>query len=194
MEVAAVEEAAERIGDEFRGAVEVLAGTRGRVVVTGIGKSGLVGRKIAATLSSTGTPALFVHATEALHGDAGAVRADDTLLAISNSGETVEVCEFVAVAREREAGVVAMTGVPGSRLAVAAQAVIDVGVTTEADPLNLAPTSSTTVTLVLGDALAIALMALRGFTAEDFARNHPAGALGARLTETGADTGKAGSV
>lgn len=154
---------------------------QGRVVVTGLGKSGLIGAKISATLSSTGTPSFFLHSTEALHGDSGVVVEGDLLIAISNSGETAEVCAVAQMAKDSGIYVIAMTGKSRSKLAQIADAVLDISISREADPLNLAPTSSTTVTLALGDALASALMAARNFTSEDFARRHPSGALGKQL-------------
>lgn len=182
VEAAAVAELAHRLGDDFRRAVELLHGLDGHVVVTGLGKSGHVGAKLAATLASTGTPAFFVHAVEALHGDAGMLSPGDVLVAISSSGETREVCEFAALARDRGHGIVAMTARPESTLARTADAVLDIAVDREADPLDLAPTASTTVTMALGDALAAALMVLDDFGPQDFHRHHPAGALGRRLT------------
>ena len=168
--------------DQARPALECLLAVRGRVVVSGLGKSGLVGAKLAATLASTGTPAQFVHAADALHGDAGMVGDDDLLLAISKSGSTVEVVRFATVVRARGVAVVAMTGCGGgSPLCRLASAVIDIGVTSEADPFDLVPTTSTAVAAVVGDALAVALMVARGFGPADFHRHHPGGALGARL-------------
>lgn len=155
---------------------------QGRVVVTGIGKSGLVGVKIAATFSSTGTPSFFLHAADSLHGDSGVLVEGDVLIAISNSGETGEVCAIAQMAKNSGVHVLAMTGQLDSPLARIADVVLDISISREADPLNLAPTSSTTVTLALGDALASALMAARNFTAEDFARRHPSGALGKQLS------------
>lgn len=181
IESRAVANAAEQLGAPFRTAVELIRNAAGRTVVTGIGKSGHVGHKIAATLASTGTPALFVHATEALHGDAGMVLPDDVVIAISNSGETEEVCLFGELLHARGVPVIAMTGRPDSRLGRLATTILDIGVEREADPLNLAPTASTTVTIGLGDALAAALMALHRFTDADFHARHPAGALGRRL-------------
>lgn len=181
VEAAAVADLGARLGEEFQHAVRLLHGLEGHVVVTGLGKSGHIGAKIAATLASTGTPAFFVHAVEALHGDAGMLSPGEVLLAISNSGETSEVCEFAALARDRGHPVVAMTAGRGSTLARAADAVLDIAVTREADPLDLAPTASTTATLAFGDALAAALMVLDDFRAEDFHRHHPAGALGRQL-------------
>jgi arabinose-5-phosphate isomerase len=158
----------------------ILSSPSGRVVVTGLGKSGLIGAKIAATLSSTGTPASFVHAADALHGDSGLVRDGDVLIAISNSGETAEVCAFVDLVQPG-AHVVAISGCGGSStLATSADVSIDAGVDRECDPNDQAPTASTTVTLVLGDALAVALLVAMGFTPEDFKARHPGGALGRR--------------
>jgi arabinose-5-phosphate isomerase len=172
--------------DGAQPALDRLLAVRGRVVVTGLGKSGLVGAKVAATLASTGTPAFFVHAADALHGDAGMVGPDDLLLAISKSGTTAEVVRFAEVVAARGVEVLAMTGCGGgSPLCRLASAVIDVGVGCEADPFDLVPTTSTTVTLVVGDALAVALMVARGFGPGDFHRHHPGGALGARLQGIG---------
>ena len=178
---------ADQLDERFVAAVDLILRTPGRVVVTGLGKSGLVGSKIAATLASTGTPASFVHAADALHGDAGVLRADDVLLALSNSGRTHEVCAFASLAAERDVPVVALTGGPDSPLAATARVVLHAPVEREADPLDLAPTTSTTVALAIGDALAIALMQRRGFTADDFARNHPGGALGQALASDQAE-------
>lgn len=161
-----------------RAADLILSSPTGRVIVTGLGKSGLIGAKIAATLSSTGTPASFVHAADALHGDSGVVRDGDVVIAISNSGETAEVCAFVEMVQPG-ARVVGISGCGGSStLAKLADVSLDAGVERECDPNDLAPTASTTVTLVLGDALACALIAARGFSADDFRRHHPGGALG----------------
>ena len=172
--------------DAARPALERLLAVQGRVVVTGLGKSGLVGAKLAATLASTGTPAFFVHAADALHGDAGMVGADDLLLAISKSGTTAEVVRFAEVASARGVEVVAITGCGGaSALCKVASATIDLGSGAEADPFDLVPTSSTTVTLAVGDALAVALMVARGFGPTDFHQHHPGGALGARLEGEG---------
>src|SRR5687768_8998444 len=163
-------------------AIELILSSSGRVIVTGLGKSGLVGAKIAATLSSTGTPASFVHAADALHGDSGLVREGDVVIAISNSGETADVCAFVELVQPG-AIVVGISGCGGSStLARLSDVSLDAGVDRECDPHDLAPTASTTVTLVLGDALAVGLMAARGFGPEDFAKNHPGGALGKRLS------------
>ena len=162
-------------------AISLLLNCKGRVVVSGIGKSGHIGRKIAATLASTGTPALFVHPAEAAHGDLGMVTADDAFIAISYSGESSELMTILPVVKRMGSKVIAMTGKPGSSLAKVADVHLNVAVDKEACPMNLAPTTSTTVTLALGDALAVALLDLRGFKEEDFARSHPGGALGRRL-------------
>lgn len=162
-------------------AISLLLNCRGRVVVSGIGKSGHIGRKIAATLASTGTPALFVHPAEAAHGDLGMVTADDAFIAISYSGESAELMTILPVVKRMGSKVIAITGKPGSSLASIADVHLNVAVEKEACPMNLAPTTSTTVTLALGDALAVALLDLRGFKEEDFARSHPGGALGRRL-------------
>ena len=162
-------------------AVALLLACKGRVVVSGIGKSGHIARKIAATLASTGTLALFVHPAEAAHGDLGMVTQDDAFIAISNSGETAELMAILPLVKRMGASLITMTGKPDSSLALLADVHLDVSVAKEACPLNLAPTASTTVTLALGDALAVALLDLRGFKEEDFARSHPGGALGRRL-------------
>ena len=167
--------------DSVGQAVALLLGCSGRVVVSGIGKSGHIARKIAATLASTGTPAMFVHPAEAAHGDLGMVTAQDAFIAISNSGETAELMSILPIVKRMGAPLIAMTGKPQSSLAQLADVHLDVSVAKEACPMNLAPTASTTVTLALGDALAVALLDLRGFKEEDFARSHPGGALGRRL-------------
>jgi arabinose-5-phosphate isomerase len=167
--------------DSVGHAVSLLMGCTGRVVVSGIGKSGHIARKIAATLASTGTPAMFVHPAEAAHGDLGMVTAQDAFIAISNSGETAELMSILPIVKRMGAPLIAMTGKPGSSLALLADVHLDVSVAKEACPLNLAPTASTTVTLALGDALAVALLDAHGFKEEDFARSHPGGALGRRL-------------
>jgi arabinose-5-phosphate isomerase len=163
-------------------AIDVLLACRGKVVVTGVGKSGIVGRKIAATFASTGTPAFFLHASEATHGDLGMLAKGDVLLALSQSGESVEVVGLLPLVRRLGVPLLALTAGASSRLAQAADVVLDTSVPQEACPLGLAPTSSTTVAMALGDALAVALLEERGFTQEDFALLHPAGALGRRLT------------
>ncbi|MBB3222866.1 arabinose-5-phosphate isomerase [Massilia umbonata] len=162
-------------------AVSLLLACKGRVVVSGIGKSGHIGRKIAATLASTGTPALFVHPAEAAHGDLGMVTPDDAFIAISYSGESTELMAILPVVKRMGGVVISMTGKPESSLARLSDVHLDVSVAKEACPMNLAPTASTTVTLALGDAIAVALLDLRGFKEEDFARSHPGGALGRRL-------------
>lgn len=166
----------------FEDAVNLLLSSNGRIVVLGLGKSGHVGRKIAATLASTGTPAFFVHAAEAFHGDFGMITAEDVVLAISNSGETAEVVGAVTHIRKIGARIVALTGNAESSLAVASDAVLYCPVQREADPLNLAPTSSSTATLALGDAVAVALMTGKEFDAEGFAVFHPGGSLGKKLS------------
>ncbi|WP_043765265.1 KpsF/GutQ family sugar-phosphate isomerase [Algiphilus aromaticivorans] len=170
-----------RIDDSFSRACEILLGCRGRVVVTGMGKSGHIGSKIAATLASTGTPAFFVHPGEASHGDLGMITRDDVVLAISSSGETSEVVTILPLIKRQGVPLISMTGKAESTMAKMADVHLDISVAQEACPLNLAPTASTTVTLVLGDALAVALLEARGFSQEDFARSHPGGALGRRL-------------
>jgi len=170
-----------RLNDGFARAVALMLDVRGRVVVTGMGKSGHVGRKIAATLASTGTPALFVHPAEASHGDLGMIKAVDVVLAISNSGESEELVSILPVLKRQGVPLVALTGGLSSTLARHADVVLDSSVEREACPLNLAPTASTTAQLALGDALAVALLDARGFRAEDFARSHPGGSLGRRL-------------
>ena len=162
--------------------MELLYRTRGRVVLTGVGKSGLICKKIAATLSSTGTPAFFLHPTDAAHGDLGMVRGEDTVIAVSNSGETAELLSIIPLIKSFGIPVIAITSNPKSSLARLSDIVLDIGVKKEACPLNLAPTTSTTVTLALGDAIASALMKLKGFSSEEFARLHPGGKLGIRLS------------
>jgi arabinose-5-phosphate isomerase len=169
------------VGESFAQAVQAMLALRGRVVVMGMGKSGHVGRKIAATLASTGTPAMFVHPAEASHGDLGMIKAIDLVLAISNGGESDEITVILPVLKRLGVPLVAMTGNGKSTLARHADIVLDSGVEKEACPLNLAPTASTTAQLALGDALAVALLDARGFQAEDFARSHPGGALGRKL-------------
>ena len=181
IESRAVKDLGDRLGEDFVKALRICHETPGRVVVTGMGKSGHVSSKIAATLASTGTPAFFMHPAEASHGDLGMITADDTLLAISYSGETEEVLTILPVVKRMGARLVSITGKPNSTLAREADVNLDVAVEEEACPLNLAPTASTTATLAMGDALAVALLENRGFTAEDFARSHPSGSLGKRL-------------
>jgi arabinose-5-phosphate isomerase len=182
-EAAAVSALADRLDGVFLEVLIAVARCEGHLVVTGLGKSGLVGRKIAATLASTGTPATFIHSGDALHGDSGAVTTRDLVLALSASGETAEVCEFARMVRDRQIPVIAMTGREESTLAQLATYTLDTMVLREADPLNLAPTASTTASLAMGDALACALVVLREFSHHDFARFHPSGALGKRLSE-----------
>jgi arabinose-5-phosphate isomerase len=171
----------ERIDDGFAQACRHLLACRGRVVVSGMGKSGHIGGKIAATLASTGTPAFFVHPGEASHGDLGMITSQDVVLALSNSGETDELVNILPLIKRLGVPLITMTGNPRSSLAEAADVNLDVSVAREACPLGLAPTASTTAALVMGDALAVALLEARGFTAEDFARSHPGGRLGRRL-------------
>lgn len=181
IESAAVALLARRVGPEFAEAVSLMLSCRGRVVVMGMGKSGHIGRKIAATLASTGTPSLFVHPAEASHGDLGMVQQIDVVLAISNSGESEELTVILPVLGRQGVPLIAMTGGADSTLAKQARVVLDTSVAQEACPLNLAPTASTTAQLAMGDALAVALLDGRGFRAEDFARSHPGGALGRKL-------------
>ena len=193
LEAAALQQLAERLDARFASAVQLVLQTRGRVVVMGMGKSGHVGRKMAATLASTGTPALFVHPAEASHGDLGMVTAQDLVLAISNSGESAEFNAIVPVLKRLGAPLVAITGQVQSTLARHADLVLDCSVEREACPLNLAPTTSTTAQMALGDALAVALLDARGFRAEDFARSHPGGALGRKLLTHVSDVMRIGS-
>jgi arabinose-5-phosphate isomerase len=170
-----------RLGTDFARACRICLNCRGRIVVTGMGKSGHIGGKIAATLASTGTPAFFVHPGEASHGDVGMITRDDAVLALSNSGETAEILTILPVIKRLGVPLIAFTGNSNSPLARIATVHLDIRVPAEACPLNLAPTASTTAALAVGDALAVALLKARGFTEEDFARSHPAGALGRRL-------------
>lgn len=181
MELEAVTKLEARIGDEFKRACELILDCSGRTIVTGMGKSGHIGRKIAATLASTGTPSFFVHPGEASHGDLGMITRDDLVIAISNSGTSTEVLTLLPLLKRLGIPLISMTGKADSPLAQAADVNLDISVETEACPLGLAPTASTTVTLVMGDALAVALLEARGFSAEDFAFSHPGGALGRRL-------------
>lgn len=181
IESRAVDALRSRLNEDFVAACQLCLNTRGRVVVTGMGKSGHVSNKIAATLASTGTPAFFMHPAEASHGDLGMITGQDLLLAISYSGETTEVVTILPMVKRMGAKLLSFTGNPDSTMAQAADVHLDVSVTEEACPLNLAPTASTTATLAMGDALAVALLKSRGFTAEDFARSHPSGVLGKRL-------------
>ena len=187
IESAALQAVSERIGAEFGAAVEHCLATQGRVIVTGMGKSGHIGGKLAATLASTGTPAFFVHPGEASHGDLGMITRDDTIIAISYSGESAEIITILPLIRRLGLVLITLTGKADSTLARAATVNLDVSVAEEACPLNLAPTASTTATLAVGDALAVALLEARGFTSEDFARSHPGGTLGKRLLLTVAD-------
>lgn len=193
IEAAAVLGLKARVGESFTQAVQAILTVRGRVVVMGIGKSGHVGRKIAATLASTGTPAMFVHPAEASHGDLGMIKSIDIVLALSNSGEVDEVTTLLPVIKRLGAPLIAMTGRPQSTLAKHADIVLDSGVEREACPLQLAPTASTTAQLALGDALAVALLDARGFRPEDFARSHPGGALGRKLLTHVSDVMRSGT-
>jgi len=181
IEAAALEDLRERLDASFERGVELLFECKGRVVVTGMGKSGLIGRKIAATFSSTGTPSVFLHPAEALHGDLGMLVGGDVLLAISYGGETEEIIELLDTVKRLSIPLVTLTGNARSTLAAASDVVLDIGVKEEACSLNLAPTASTTVTMALGDALAIALLERRGFGPDDFAALHPRGRLGKKL-------------
>ena len=181
IEAAAVAALGRRLDDTFRAAVMMILESRGRVVVSGIGKSGHIARKLAATFASTGTPAYFVHAAEAVHGDLGMITREDVLIAISNSGENDELLTIVPLVKRLGGKLIAITGNESSSLAHEADIHLDARVDQEACPLNLAPTASTTAALALGDALAVALLDARGFGAEDFARSHPGGALGRKL-------------
>ncbi len=193
IEAGAVRDLATRIGDEFVQAVGLMVACPGRVVVMGMGKSGHIGRKIAATLASTGTPAMFVHPAEASHGDLGMIQAIDVVLAISNSGESEELVSILPVLSRLGVALIAITGGLQSTLAKHARIILDSSVVQEACPLNLAPTASTTVQLALGDALAVALLDARGFREEDFARSHPGGALGRKLLTHVSDVMRSGS-
>jgi arabinose-5-phosphate isomerase len=180
-EADAVSRLAKRLGGEFVRACQYMLACRGRVVVVGMGKSGHIGSKIAATLASTGTPAFFVHPGEASHGDLGMITPVDVVIALSNSGETGEITAILPLIKRMGVPLISLTGNPHSTLATEADVNIDAGVEKEACPLGLAPTASTTAALAMGDALAVALLEARGFTAEDFARSHPGGSLGRRL-------------
>ena len=181
-----------RLDDRFAQAVQLMLNVQGRVVVTGMGKSGHIGRKIAATLSSTGTPAMFVHPGEASHGDLGMIKRVDVVLGISNSGESDELVAILPMLKRQGVPLIAMTGGLHSSLALHANVVLDCSVEKEACPLNLAPTASTTAQLAMGDALAVALLDARGFKAEDFARSHPGGSLGRRLLTHVSDVMRSG--
>jgi len=193
IESRAVAELRDRLGEPFVDACKLCLETNGRVVVTGMGKSGHIGGKIAATLASTGTPAFFMHPAEASHGDLGMITRQDVMLAVSYSGETAEIITILPLVKRMGARLLSMTGRPQSTLARAADVHLDVSVAEEACPLNLAPTASTTATLAMGDALAVALLESRGFTAEDFALSHPSGNLGKRLLLRVADVMHSGT-
>jgi len=182
-EAEALKRLAENLDDSFKKAVDIILKTKGRVVLTGVGKSGLICKKIAATLSSTGTPAFFLHPADAVHGDLGMVRGDDTVIAVSNSGETEELLNVVPIIKSFGIPVIAVTNNPNSSLAKLADVTLLLHVEKEACPLGLAPTTSTTATLALGDAVAAVLMKLKGFTSSDFAKFHPGGKLGIRLSK-----------
>jgi arabinose-5-phosphate isomerase len=181
VEIAGLAAVRDRLDARFERAVELLAACRGKVVVTGVGKSGIICRKLAATLASTGTPAAFLHAAEAVHGDFGVVGKEDVVLALSHSGEVEEVVRLLPLIKRHDLPLIAITGAPSSSLARAADVVLDAGVPEEACPLGLAPTASTTAAIALGDALAVALFERNGFSEADFAALHPAGSLGRRL-------------
>lgn len=183
----AIAQTREAVREELPRAIDILRHVRGRVIVSGLGKSGHIGSKMAATLASTGTPALFVHSAEALHGDSGIATPDDVAVLISYSGETAEVCQFARMLKAKGVVLIAMTGRPGSTLATVANVHLSIAVEREADPLNLAPTASTASTLALGDALAAALMTWSGFGPADFAERHPGGSLGRQLSATAED-------
>jgi arabinose-5-phosphate isomerase len=193
MEAAAVAALEQRIGADFDRACELLLQTQGRVIVTGMGKSGHIARKIAATLASTGTPAFFVHPGEASHGDMGMITAEDAVIALSNSGAVTEILTLLPLLKRMGTTLLSMTGSDQSTLALASDVHLNTGVETEACPLDLAPTSSTTTALVMGDALAIALLEARGFTADDFAFSHPGGTLGKKLLLKVADVMRSGN-
>ena len=192
IEAAAVAALADQLDGQFNHAVNLILEAQGRVIVTGIGKTGHIGRKLAATLASTGTPAYFVHAAEAAHGDLGMITPNDVMIAVSNSGSSEELLTIVPIVKRRGARLIAITGNPRSPLAQEADAHLNAGVSEEACPLNLAPTASTTAALAMGDALAVALLQARGFGESDFARSHPGGALGRRLLTHVRDIMRAG--
>lgn len=193
IEADAVMALAERLDGHFSDAVRLLLSCTGRVVVTGMGKSGHIGRKLAATLASTGTPAMFVHPAEASHGDLGMITSQDVVLGISNSGESAELSAILPLIKRMGVPLIAFTGQPDSTLARHADVVLDTAVAKEACPHNLAPTASTTAQLALGDALAVALLDARGFRADDFARSHPGGALGRKLLTHVSDVMRSGA-
>lgn len=182
IEAQAILDLLERVGPEFENAVQIILESKGRVILTGMGKSGLVGRKIVSTLNSTGTPALFLHPAEAIHGDLGMVTRDDIILAISNSGKTTEINNILPIIKKMGARIIAFTGVLDSPMAKESDVIIDVGVDREACPMGLAPTASTTATLAMGDALAVVLINCRRFSSKDFMKFHPGGSLGDRLS------------
>ena len=192
MEADAILELVPRINGQFTAAVEMILACPGRTVITGMGKSGIIGRKMAATLASTGTPSFYLHPAEGIHGDLGMVTAEDVVIALSNSGETGEILHILPSLRRIGAKVIAMVGNPNSSLGKNADVVLDIGVSKEACPLGLAPTSSTTAALAFGDALAVALLSKRKFTADQFAVFHPGGSLGRKLLMTVADVMHAG--
>jgi len=178
IEIKALQAFRAQIARQLEPALKILANCKGHVVITGLGKSGLVGAKIAATFASTGTPSFFLHSADALHGDSGALTPDAVLIAISNSGKTAEVCQIANMAKSWGNPVIAITAKSDSPLASSADALLNIAFEKEADPLNLAPTTSTTLTLALGDALAAALMTHKNFTSNDFGKRHPGGTLG----------------
>lgn len=184
-EAAALLRLAERVGPEYEQAVRLILDAKGKTIVTGMGKPGHIGKKIAASLASTGTPAFHVHPAEGLHGDSGMVEKDDVVLALSNSGETAELLGFCQIVQQIGAPIIAVTGRADSTLAQMAAVTLDSSVEREADPLNLAPTASAAATLAVGDALVVCLLVERKFTAEDFKVFHPGGALGQRLADKG---------
>ena len=184
VEAQAIERLIPRIDEHFTAAIDLLLECKGRVIVTGMGKSGLVGKKIAATLASTGTPSFFLHPAEGIHGDLGMVTSDDVVIALSNSGETGEVVSILPIIKRIGASIIAMCGKSDSTMALNADVFIDVSVEEEACPLGLAPTASTTATLAMGDAIAVVLLSKRKFTPEDFALFHPGGSLGRKLLLT----------
>ena len=192
IEAEAVRALIERIDERFLSALSLIIERRGRVVVSGIGKSGHIARKIASTLSSTGTPAYFLHPAEAIHGDLGMIESGDVFVAISHSGESEELLSIIPLVKRRGAKLIALTGRRDSALAKEADVLLDAGVAQEACPHNLAPTASTTAALALGDALAVALLDARGFSADDFARSHPGGRLGRRLLTHVSDVMRSG--
>ncbi len=193
IEAEAIRALTKRLGVEFNKAIELLASCQGRVIVTGMGKGGIIGQKISATLSSTGTPSLFLHSAEAIHGDMGRVTKDDAVLAISNSGETEEVIRLLPLIKKIGIPLIALTGHMRSTLAKHSDVVLDVSVKKEACPLGLTPTASTTVTLAMGDAIAVCLLKKKGFKEEDFAFYHPGGTLGKKLLLKAEDIMRKGS-